>query len=188
VELEAKVHSLTNPDAEPLEVPTYAVAVQTWKELNPFLAQYLDSVQQIIVIMYLIIYLAVAILILNAMLMAVFERIREFGVLKAIGYGPVTVAAIMIAEGFLQAAVACVVGAIIAAPAMWYLSTYGINVGALGGMEMSGLTMPAIWKSHYSLETSGVPVVLLFFIVFGAVFYPAVKAALISPVEAMRHQ
>lgn len=188
VELEAKVHALTNPDAPPLEVPAYAVAVQTWKELNPFLAQYLEGAQQIVIIMYLIIYLAVAILILNAMLMAVFERIREFGVLKAIGYGPVSVASIMIVEGFLQAIVACVVGAILAAPAMWYLSTYGINVGALGGMELSGLTMPAVWKSHYSLEGSGVPVALLFFIVFGAVIYPALKAAWISPVEAMRHQ
>jgi len=187
-ELEAKVHSLKNPDAPPLEIPSYAVSVQTWKELNPTLAQYLDSVGGMIVFMYLIIYLAVAILILNAMLMAVFERIREFGVLKAIGYGPLKVLSIMMLEGLLQAAVACVVGIVLAAPCMWYLATYGINVGAIGGMEMSGLTMPAIWKSHYAIETSAVPVVLLFFIVLGAVGYPALKAAWINPIRAMRHQ
>lgn len=188
VELEAKVHALKNPDAPPLEVPTYSVAVQTWKELNPFLAQYLDGVQGLMVVLYLIIYLAVAILILNAMLMAVYERIREFGVLKAIGYGPFSVMAMMILEALFQAVVACVVGAIVAAPCMWYLSTYGINVGALGGMEMSGLVLPAIWKSYYSVETSSTPVFLLFFIVLGAVLYPALKAAWISPVKAMHHQ
>jgi len=82
VELEAKVAALTDPDAPPMEVPTYAVAVKTWKEINPMLAQYIDSVAGIIVVIYLIMYLAVAILILNAMLMAVYERIREFGVLQ----------------------------------------------------------------------------------------------------------
>jgi putative ABC transport system permease protein len=188
VELEAKVAALTDPDAPPMEVPTYAVAVKTWKEINPMLAQYIDSVSGIIVIVYLIVYLAVAILILNAMLMAVYERIREIGVLKAIGYGPVKVASMMIIEGLLQAAVAVGIGAVVAAPCMWYLSTYGIDVGRLGGMQMVGLTMPAIWKSYYAVETSGMPVFLLFFIVFGAVLYPALKAAWISPVEAMHHQ
>ena len=152
------------------------------------LAQYIDSVAGIIVVIYLIMYLAVAILILNAMLMAVYERIREFGVLKAIGYGPVKVASMMVAEGFLQALVACGIGAVIAAPCMWYLSTHGIDLGRLGGMEMVGLTMPAIWKAYYAVETSGAPVFLLFFIVFGAVIYPALKAAWISPIEAMHHQ
>ena len=188
VELEAKVAALTNPDAPPMEVPTYAVSVKTWKEINPMLAQYIDSVSGIIVIVYLIVYLAVAILILNAMLMAVFERIREFGVLKAIGYGPIKVASMMMLEGMFQACVACVVGLIVAAPMMWYLSVHGINAGRLGGMEMVGLTMPAIWKSYYAVETSGIPVFMLFFIVFFAVLYPAVKAAWISPVEAMHHQ
>jgi len=188
VELEAKVFALTNPDAPPMEVPTYPVAVKTWQEINPMLAQYIQSVQGVIVIVYLIVYLAVAILILNAMLMAVYERIREFGVLKAIGYGPVKVATMMIAEGFFQATVACVLGAVIAAPCMWYLSTHGIDVGGLGGMQMVGLTMPAIWKAHYAVETSGAPVFMLFFIVFGAVIFPALKAAWISPVSAMHHQ
>ncbi len=188
VELEAKIHAQTNPDAPPLEVPTYPVAVRTWKEINPFLAQYLDGVQGMIVVLYLIIYLAVAILVLNAMLMAVFERIREFGVLKAIGYGPLQVASLMMLEGMFQAVVACGIGAVIAAPCMWYLSTYGINVGAVGGMEMSGMVMPAIWKAHFAVETSGVPIFLLFIIVFFAVLYPTVKAAWISPVKAMHHQ
>jgi ABC-type antimicrobial peptide transport system permease subunit len=71
---------------------------------------------------------------------------------------------------------------------MWYFTTHGINAGKIGGMEMVGLTMPAIWKSYYSVETSSQPVIFLFFIVFFAVLYPALKAAWISPVEAMHHQ
>ncbi len=128
------------------------------------------------------------ILILNAMLMAVFERIREFGVLKAIGYGPLQVLSMMIAEGMIQAVVATILGFILAAPGMWYLATYGINVGVLGGVQMAGLTMPPVWQAHYTLETVRVPVLMLFFIVFFAVLYPALKAAWIRPVEAIHHQ
>jgi ABC-type lipoprotein release transport system permease subunit len=164
------------------------VRVKTWKEVNPMLAQYLDSAESIIVVVYFIVYLAVGILILNAMLMAVFERIREFGVLKAIGYGPGQVLFMMVAEAMIQACVATVLGILLAAPFMYWLQVYGINVGTLGGMQMAGMTMPPIWNGYYTLATTRVPVLMLFFIVFAAVIYPALKAAWIRPVEAMHHQ
>ncbi|MEZ4316397.1 MAG: FtsX-like permease family protein [Myxococcota bacterium] len=164
------------------------IDVMTWKEVQPMLAQYIDSVAGVVVVLYFIVYLAVGILILNAMLMAVFERIREFGVLKAIGYGPFQVFSMMVAEGLLQAVVATVIGVVLAAPAMYYLQVVGIDVGTLGGMQMAGLTMPAVWNAYYTVQTTQVPVFMLFFIVFFAVLYPAVKAAWISPVEAMHHQ
>ncbi len=165
-----------------------AIDVMSWKQVNPFLAQYIDSVAGIIVIIYFIVYVAVAILILNAMLMAVFERIREFGVLKAIGYGPGQVLTMMIAEGMFQAVVATALGLIVAAPFMYYLQVYGINVGMLGGVQMAGMTMPPIWNAHYTLGGIQVPILMLFVIVFFAVLYPALKAAWISPVQAMHHQ
>lgn len=162
--------------------------VMTWKEINPFLAQYLDSVTGVIVIVYFIVYVAVAILILNAMLMAVFERIREIGVLKAIGYSPMQVLTMMVAEGMVQAVIACALGIVMALPFMWYLQTHGINVGSIGGMQMAGLTMPPIWRGAYTVDALQIPIIMLFFIVFAAVFYPALRAARISPVEAMHHQ
>lgn len=162
--------------------------VMTWAQISPMLAQMLDGVQSMIVIVYLIVYFAVAILILNAMLMAVFERIREFGVLKAIGYSPWQVLGIMLVEGFIQAVVAAAVGITAALGPMWYLSEHGLNVGSLAGMSMMGMSMPAVWRGHYSLEVVQVPIIMLFVIVFFAVLYPALKAAWIRPVDAMHHQ
>jgi putative ABC transport system permease protein len=161
--------------------------VKTWKQIQPMLAQYIDSVAGVVVIIYLIVYLAVGILILNAMLMAVFERIREFGVLKAIGYGPGQVFSMMVAEALVQASVATVLGGLIALPGMVWLQRVGIDVGTLGGLQMAGMTMPAIWKGSYTLATVRVPVVMLFVIAVAAVLWPAAKAAWIQPVEAMRH-
>jgi ABC-type lipoprotein release transport system permease subunit len=162
--------------------------VRTWKQLNPFVAQMLDGVGVQIKVVYFVLYVAVAILVLNAMLMALFERIREFGVLKAIGYSPGQVFFLMVAEGMLQAVVATVVGCVLAAPFAVYLQTVGVDIGALGGVSMIGMTMPTIWHGVYTPAVLAVPIEMLFFIVFAAVLYPAAKAAWIRPVEAMHHQ
>lgn len=183
------------PQGMDLDLATAEVAklapeatVKSWKQLNPFIAQMLDGVKVQIGIVYFVLYVAVAILVLNAMLMALFERIREFGVLKAIGYGPLQVFSLMVTEGMLQAVVAAVIGSVLALPVMAYLQTSGVDIGVLGGVSMLGMTMPTIWHGVYTLEGVRVPVIMLFAIVFASVLYPAAKAAFIRPVEAMHHQ
>ncbi|MFT5686584.1 MAG: putative ABC transport system permease protein [Myxococcota bacterium] len=186
---------VSRPDDVELADAAVAVAgmsagqkVMTWAQLNPILAQMLQGVRGMIVVVFVIVYVAVAILILNAMLMAVFERIREFGVLKAIGYSPGQVMSMMVIEGMLQATVALFAGLAISAIPMWYLQTYGIDVGSLAGISMVGMTMPPVWRGYYTLDVMLTPIILLFFIVFFAVLYPAIKAARIQPVDAMHHQ
>ncbi len=162
--------------------------VMTWREIQPVVGQMLDSTQVFMSVIYVIIYLAVAILVLNAMLMAVFERIREFGVLKALGAGPFRVFALILVESLLQAAVAVVAGGLIALPTTWFISTHGIDMGSVGGIDMMGVVMRPVWKGIYTVEGLSLPVVLLLVIVVLAVLYPALKAARIQPVEAMRNQ
>ncbi len=176
-----------------LDIMASAVAipgpsVQTWKQLMPAVAQMFQSVEGMIWIFYLIVYVAVAILILNAMLTAVFERIREFGVLKAIGAGPLRVLSLIMVEGAVQAAVASLVGFTLALPFMWYLQTHGINTGAMAGTEMVGLAVSEIWYGIYSVKSCAGPLILLWFLTMAAVLYPALKAAWINPVRAMRHR
>lgn len=162
--------------------------VKTWKELMPLVASMFESTRGMIVVIFLVVYLAIAILVLNAMLMAVFERVREFGILKAIGFGPFRVFGLIVIEAGIQTAVALVVGLLLALPGMWYLSSYGIDVGTLGGLSVMGLAMPPVWNGIYTLDTIAVPIFLLILIVLIAVLYPALKAALIEPVKAMHHQ
>jgi len=133
------------------------------------------------------VYLAVAILVLNGMLMAVFERIRELGVLKALGFGPWDVLWLILLESGLQTALAVTAGLLASAPGILYLSKVGVDVGRLGGTAVLGYAVPTVWRGEYSWSSLRGPVLTLCFMVFAGVIYPAAKAALIRPVSAVRH-
>ena len=135
-----------------------------------------------------VIYIVIAILILNAMLMAVFERIREFGVLKALGVEPRQVLALIFVESALQTGLAVVAGMALAIPTLWYLVEVGVDTGALGGVTVIGATFATVWQASASPSAFITPTMTLVVLVLLAVIYPALKAARISPVEAMRHQ
>jgi len=161
--------------------------VKTWRELVPTLSSMLDSARAAVMTMSLIVYIAIGILILNAMLMAVFERIRELGVLKALGFGPGAVMRLVFLESGIQTAIAVAVGAVLAIPILYYLSTVGIETGRLTGMSIAGATIDTTWKAMISVDTFTMPIKTLVIIVFIAVLYPAIKAARLRPVEAMQH-
>ena len=162
--------------------------VKTWRQLLPTLASLLDSTRSLMVVMFVIVYVAIGILILNAMLMAVFERVREFGVLKAIGAGPVDVMRLILAECAIQTGLAVAIGVAISIPSVAYLADTGLDIGSLAGVSIMGIAMDPIWKAVVSPYIFAMPIGVLLSIVVLAVLYPALKAALIEPVEAMRHQ
>jgi len=162
--------------------------VKSWRDLLPGLANVFDSAQAAVQVVAFVVYVVIAIMILNAMLMAVFERIREFGVLKAIGVSPRRVLALILTEGALQAALAIAIGLVASVPALWFVTTRGIDVGQLGGTAIMGVSMDRIWTGAVSPATIAGPVFILLFIVGLAVLFPAFKAARISPIEAIHHQ
>jgi ABC-type lipoprotein release transport system permease subunit len=162
--------------------------VKTWRQLMPTIASYIDSARQMIFVMFFIIYIAIGILILNAMLMAVFERVREFGVLKALGVGPVEVLLLILVESAIQTVLAVGIGLALATPGILYLTHTGIDLGSLAGVSILGMALNPIWRAAMSAQVFAAPVVALLAIVAAAVLYPAFKAALIRPVDAMHHQ
>jgi len=173
--------------ADELDALLVGMEVLTWRQLMPTVATMLDSSRGVIYIVFFIIYIAIGILILNAMLMAVFERIREFGVMKAIGVGPGTVMALILTETAIQTAIAMVAGLTLAVPTGWYLATEGLTLVGMSGLSVAGLVMPPVWLAVFTPGTILGPLVVMLAIVSVAVIYPAAKASLIQPVVAMRH-
>jgi ABC-type lipoprotein release transport system permease subunit len=160
---------------------------RTWRQLMPTVASMLDSTRSVVFVVFFTVYLAVAILVLNAMLMAVFERIRELGVLKSLGFGPVGVLALILTESGLQTGLALAAGLAASIPGIFYLSEIGIDVGRLGGTAVLGHAMPTVWHGEYTWQSLSGPVIMLCMMVFAGVLYPSLKAAWIRPVAAVRH-
>jgi ABC-type lipoprotein release transport system permease subunit len=161
--------------------------VRTWRQLMPTVSSMMDSARGAVFVMALIVYIAVAMLILNAMLMAVFERVREFGVLKALGVGPSEVLRLILVESGIQTGIAILVGVTLAAPLGLYLEHVGIDLQVLAGVTVMGVAMDPVWRAAPSARSFAGPILSLVVIVLVAVLYPALKAALIRPVDAIHH-
>lgn len=159
--------------------------VQSWRQLLPTLAQMFDSVQGAMTMMFLVIFVAVGIVLLNTMLMAVFERVREIGVLKALGFSPRAVMGLILLESAIQTGIALVAGVALSLPTLWYLKEHGIHMGSVTVM---GVSTSQVWHAAPNAQTWILPITVLLFVVFMAVLYPASKAAWIRPVEAIRHR
>lgn len=161
--------------------------VQTWRQLMPTLSSLLESSRSAMVMMSFIMYVAIGMLILNAMLMAVFERIRELGVLKALGVGPFEVLRLILLESGIQTALAMIAGTICAIPVVWYLRDTGLDLQSLAGVSVMGIAFDPHWRAVITVDVFTSPVVMLAIVVAIAVLYPAIKASTIRPVEAMHH-
>jgi ABC-type antimicrobial peptide transport system permease subunit len=157
-----------------------------WRSLRPVIARILDLADAQTIVMVLITYVAVAMIVLNAMLMSVFERIRELGVMKAIGVTPWQILLLIYVETMAQVTVA----SIIALSSGWSVARYfqnnGIDLSAIAGStSFGGVAIDPIWYAYVTKEAVIIPIVFLFIIAAAAVIYPAIKAAVIRPVKAI---
>ncbi len=162
---------------------------QTWKELQPALAKMLEANAASSIFLQLVMYAAIVMVVLNATLMSVFERIREFGIMKAVGVKPRQVAQVIFAEVTAQATIASVIALLFGVPVSLYYQEHGINLSAWGGeMSFVGVAMDPIWYCKVTPSTMITPVVLLIIMSILAAVYPGFKAAFIRPLDAIRHQ
>ena len=172
------------------QVATLARGYETlnWRQLQPVIARILDLADAQTIIMILITYVAVAMVILNAMLMSVFERIREFGIMKAIGVTPWQLMALVYAETMIQVVIASIISLASGWSAAHYFQKNGIDLSAIASStSFGGVAIDPIWNAHVTTEALALPIVFLFIIAAAAVIYPAIKAAVIHPVKAIHY-
>ncbi len=163
--------------------------VKNWRELMPVIANLLDSADASTIVMILITYVAVAMVVLNAMLMSVFERIREFGVMKALGFSPWRLISLIFIETQIQVVIAAVLMLVLGVPMAYYFQANGIDLSSISsGISFGGIAMDTIWRAYVTPNAIILPVALLFIIASLAIIYPAIKAAVIRPVQAINHR
>jgi len=162
--------------------------VKDWRSLMPVIARILELADAQTIFMLLITYVAVGMVILNAMLMSVFERIREFGIMKALGVNPWQIVQLVFAEAILQAVVASLFALAMGAWLALLLQERGIDFSHMvSATSFAGIALEPVWYAQVSFRSLALPIVFLFFMTLLAVIYPAIKAALIKPVDAIHH-
>ncbi len=163
--------------------------VRSWKQLQPILARIMDMMNYSVTFMIMIAYSAVGMIILNAMLMNVFERIREFGVMKALGVSPWGIFSLITAEAVLSAVFAGAVAVGLGVPITLHFQEKGLDMTKFSGsLNISGMAMEPVIYFRLTPLSVGLPLAFMFVLVVVATLYPSIKAAVIRPVDALRHQ
>jgi ABC-type lipoprotein release transport system permease subunit len=159
------------------------VVVQPWSELERYLGSMLEMMDGFILVWIVVVFLALAFGLVNTLVMAVFERVREIGLMLALGMTPAHIRAQIVAESTLLLALGLVVGDVLAWATIEPLKG-GIDLSIVGeGMELwgaSAVLYPALrWED---VILANVVVIVLGFI---ASLSPAWRASRYEPVEAI---
>lgn len=184
---------LYNIEAAEAAIPALATSLTTteqqivsWKMLLPEVVQTLDLIRVNLRVILLIVFVVVALGVMNTLLMAVLERRREFGLQLALGTQPTQIVRTVFYESLVLGALGLGAGMITGALIVGYFHTVGFDLSAYSVTgRFPGLTSviyPVILVANVWL-----PVAALFFTSVVAAWYPAWRATRLDPVQALRH-
>jgi len=164
---------IRNPQGQP------ALEVHGWDQLSPFanIARMIDLLDLFIRVMLVGIVL---IAVMNVMMMAVYERIREIGAISAIGTPPRRILGLFLAEGLLLGLVGTAIGTALSLGIIYALNLWPVHFSF--GRQQDLVLVPTIATTDVLLI--GVIVLL---VAVTASLQPAWKAARMDPITALRH-
>ena len=171
--LEGLVSQVLNQQGKPI------FELHTWEKLSPFfnIARMIDLMTFFIKIMLIAIVL---ISIMNVMIMAVYERIREIGTIAAIGTLPGKILSMFVIEGFCMGVVGAVIGDIVGIALVSVLNLFKISYdfGQQKGLLLQANVQPA------DVLMISITVIIVSVV---ASLQPAFKASRMEPIQALRH-
>src|SRR6056297_713548 len=161
------------------------LSVMSWKQIQPDLGMITQWLDVMLYFIMVIILLALGFGIVNTMLMVVMERVKELGMLMAIGMNRIRVFSMIMLETIFLSITGGVIGMTLAAGLVHYTGNEGINLEHFAqGFEAIGynpMLYPQIGLSFYLTITG-----LIILTAIVASIYPAVKALRMNPAEALR--
>jgi putative ABC transport system permease protein len=169
--LDGKLSGEMNKQGKPM------FEVHTWEKLSPFynIARMIDMMTLFIKLMLIAVVL---ISIMNVMIMAVYERVREIGTIAAIGTLPSKILSMFLLEGLLLGAVGAAIGSLLSIAMI-----YGMNLGKFTYEfgRQKDIVLSASVNPLDLLVLSGIVIA----VAVVASFQPALKASRMDPIKAL---
>jgi ABC-type lipoprotein release transport system permease subunit len=156
--------------------------VLTWREQNQFVVQFEDYAGVFLIFLYLIVLGITATVVTNTLVMAVFERTREIGILAAIGMKGGGIMAQFLAEAALLATGGVIGGLILGGIMVSYFNVNGFYIGNMG---ITGVLFEDRIFAYLTLNNAITLAIVTYIITLIASLYPARLAARMEPVEAL---
>ena len=168
---------------------TTGVDVETWQQLMPTIAMMTEKMIVFMRTLFSLIFgIAASLGVMNTMIMSTYDRMREFGIIRAIGTTPWRILKQVSLEAILMTIFASIIGVVIGLSVALYFQKYGFDVSGSGNMSFGGVVMDPIWRANVSVGIVFLPVVLMILVSTVASIYPASIAARIKPVEAIHYK
>ncbi len=130
-----------------------------------------------------ILTIIIAVGVLNTVLMVILERTREFGILRALGTRPFQIFRLIVFETAFLSILSIILGTLIGIFANWWFSKYGITYSTpieYGGFYFYKMT------AKITLRSIVIPALVVFGTAVVVSIWPAIRAARIIPVKALR--
>ncbi|QLK49002.1 ABC transporter permease [Vibrio owensii] len=177
-QLLAFTHSILPPESQDL------LSVRPWQEIQPLLSTMMSTMDVSNQVMLVVFVLAMTLGIINIMLMSVFERTREFGVLMAVGMQKHKIRLLIVFETLFLGLSGCALGLLESAIMLKVLSITGLSLAGmaegLGAYGVDTLLYPRVSIAEYQMI-----IVAIFVASLIAALYPARQILKHRPVDAM---
>ena len=159
------------------------LSLEPWYEIDSYLGSMLPMMDGFILVWIIVVFIALSFGLVNTLAMAVFERVREIGLMLALGMRPTAVLLQVLAESLMLLTTGLFVGNLLAWISIVPLES-GIDISAVGqGLEMAGMgstLYPSLQLNDMFTATSIVVTLGLL-----ASLLPAWRASRLEPVRAL---
>jgi ABC-type lipoprotein release transport system permease subunit len=125
--------------------------------------------------------------IVNTILMSVYSRVREIGVLRAYGMSPKDIKALFVREGLILGAVGSLAGLAFGALLVWYLNGVGFSAGQImGNVDLGAIPINGVLRGEWRPGTYLVGLAFGILVSWIAARIPAKRAARLEPTDALK--
>ncbi len=160
--------------------------VLTWRDLNQLMLQATESAMGFLYIIYLIVLAIVAVVVANTLLMSVFERTREMGILASLGMKGRQIMAMFLIESATLGAIGVILGVLLGSLGVYYLATEGFYLGDMANMTSADIAYGETMYAAFQWADTAVISVVCWIIMLLASLYPAWFATRKEPIDALR--